>query len=105
MMDYDSLMSENVRALQPSGIRKFFDILDTMKGAISLGIGEPDFTTPWHIREAGVYSLEQGFTKYTSNAGLSRLLHKLRPLKRDIRHRRRLRGDRPVRQGDAEPRR
>ena len=73
MMDYDSLMSENVRALQPSGIRKFFDILDTMKGAISLGIGEPDFTTPWHIREAGVYSLEQGFTKYTSNAGLSRL--------------------------------
>ena len=73
MMDYDSLMSENVRALQPSGIRKFFDILDTMKGAISLGIGEPDFTTPWHIREAGVYSLEQGFTKYTSNAGLTRL--------------------------------
>lgn len=73
MMDYEKLMSRNVRALQPSGIRKFFDILDTMQGAISLGIGEPDFTTPWHIREAGVYSLEQGFTKYTSNAGLIRL--------------------------------
>ncbi len=73
MMDYDKLMSRNVRSLQPSGIRRFFDILDTMKDAISLGIGEPDFVTPWHIREAGVYSLEQGFTKYTSNAGLSRL--------------------------------
>ena len=73
MMDYEKLMSENVRTLQPSGIRKFFDILDTMKDAISLGIGEPDFVTPWHIREAGVYSLEQGFTKYTSNAGLIRL--------------------------------
>ena len=73
MMDYEKLMSEKVRTLQPSGIRKFFDILDTMKGAISLGIGEPDFVTPWHIREAGVYSLEQGFTKYTSNAGLIRL--------------------------------
>ena len=73
MMDYEKLMSENVRSLQPSGIRKFFDILDNMKDAISLGIGEPDFVTPWHIREAGVYSLEQGFTKYTSNAGLIRL--------------------------------
>ncbi len=73
MMDYESLMSENVRTLKPSGIRRFFDILDTMQGAISLGIGEPDFVTPWHIREAGVYSLEQGYTKYTSNAGLIRL--------------------------------
>lgn len=73
MMDYDRIMSRNVKTLQPSGIRKFFDILDTMKDAISLGIGEPDFVTPWHIREAGVYSLEQGFTKYTSNAGLIRL--------------------------------
>lgn len=73
MMDYGKLLSKNVRSLQPSGIRKFFDILDTMKDAISLGIGEPDFVTPWHIREAGVYSLEQGHTKYTSNAGLSRL--------------------------------
>ena len=73
MMDYEKLMSRNVLELQPSGIRKFFDILDTMKDAVSLGIGEPDFTTPWHIREAGIYSLEQGHTKYTSNAGLVRL--------------------------------
>ena len=73
MMDYDKIMSENVKTLKPSGIRKFFDILDNMTDAISLGIGEPDFVTPWHIREAGVYSLEQGYTKYTSNAGLSRL--------------------------------
>ncbi len=73
MMDYEKILSKNVRSLQPSGIRKFFDILDTMKDAISLGIGEPDFVTPWHIREAGIYSLEQGFTKYTSNAGLIRL--------------------------------
>ncbi len=73
MMDYERIMSRRVKSLQPSGIRKFFDILDTMQGAISLGIGEPDFVTPWHIREAGVYSLEQGYTKYTSNAGLSRL--------------------------------
>ncbi len=73
MMDYDNIMSKNVKTLKPSGIRKFFDILDNMTDAISLGIGEPDFVTPWHIREAGVYSLEQGYTKYTSNAGLSRL--------------------------------
>ena len=73
MMDYEKILSKNVQSLQPSGIRKFFDILDTMKDAISLGIGEPDFVTPWHIREAGIYSLEQGFTKYTSNAGLIRL--------------------------------
>lgn len=73
MMDYNSLMSERVLSLQPSGIRKFFDILETMPEAISLGIGEPDFQTPWHIRDAGIYSLEKGFTKYTSNAGLSDL--------------------------------
>ncbi len=73
MMDYESILSQRVQSLQPSGIRRFFDILDTMQDAISLGIGEPDFVTPWHIREAGVYSLEQGHTKYTSNAGLIRL--------------------------------
>ncbi len=73
MMDYEKLMSRRVQGLAPSGIRRFFDILDTMTDAISLGIGEPDFVTPWHIREAGVYSLEQGFTKYTANAGMTRL--------------------------------
>lgn len=73
MMDYNKVLSKSARALQPSGIRKFFDILEDMQDAISLGIGEPDFVTPWHIREAGIYSLEQGYTKYTSNAGMMRL--------------------------------
>lgn len=59
--------------IQPSGIRKFFDIVNEMEGAISLGVGEPDFDTPWHIREEGIYSLEQGRTIYTSNAGLTQL--------------------------------
>jgi aminotransferase len=72
-MDYQSLLSGNVKSLKPSGIRKFFDILEEMDDAISLGIGEPDFVTPWHIRDAGIYSLEKGFTKYTGNAGLTRL--------------------------------
>ncbi|MDR0861451.1 MAG: aminotransferase class I/II-fold pyridoxal phosphate-dependent enzyme [Oscillospiraceae bacterium] len=73
MIDYDSVLSDNVKSLAPSGIRKFFDILEEMDDAISLGIGEPDFVTPWHIRDAGIFSLEKGFTKYTGNAGLSRL--------------------------------
>lgn len=73
MMNYDSVLSENAKALKPSGIRKFFDLLENMENAISLGVGEPDFVTPWHIRDAGVYSLEKGFTKYTGNAGLLRL--------------------------------
>ena len=73
MMDYQNLLSGNVKGLKPSGIRKFFDILEEMDDAISLGIGEPDFVTPWHIRDAGIFSLEKGFTKYTGNAGLTRL--------------------------------
>ena len=59
--------------MQPSGIRAFFDLVLGMKEVISLGVGEPDFTTPWQIREAGIYSLEQGFTSYTSNKGLYKL--------------------------------
>lgn len=70
MMDHVRLLNPNALALQPSGIRKFFDILDTMDDVISLTVGEPDFVTPWTIREAGIYSLEQGRTHYTSNAGL-----------------------------------
>ena len=66
-------LNEKVRAIQPSGIRKFFDIVSEMKDAISLGVGEPDFETPWHIREEGIYSLEKGRTVYTSNAGLAEL--------------------------------
>ncbi|MDR0380929.1 MAG: aminotransferase class I/II-fold pyridoxal phosphate-dependent enzyme [Oscillospiraceae bacterium] len=66
-------MGDRALALKPSGIRKFFDILESMPEAISLGIGEPDFVTPWPVRDMGIYSLEKGFTKYTPNAGLSEL--------------------------------
>lgn len=66
-------LAEQVVAIKPSGIRKFFDIVSEMKDAISLGVGEPDFDTPWHIRDEGIYSLEKGHTKYTSNAGLKAL--------------------------------
>ncbi|MBQ9814480.1 MAG: aminotransferase class I/II-fold pyridoxal phosphate-dependent enzyme [Lachnospiraceae bacterium] len=66
-------ISKVARDMQPSGIRKFFDIVAEMPDAISLGVGEPDFDTPWHIREAGIYSLEKGRTFYTSNAGLMEL--------------------------------
>ena len=72
-MNYDHILNERIRSLKPSGIRKFFDILEEMTDAISLGIGEPDFVTPWHIRDAGIYSLERGHTKYTSNAGMLQL--------------------------------
>lgn len=63
-------IASHVRVMPPSGIRDFFDIVSTMKDVISLGIGEPDFTTPWHIREAAIFSLERGVTSYTSNLGL-----------------------------------
>lgn len=66
-------LSDKIVTIPPSGIRKFFDIVSEMKDAISLGVGEPDFDTPWHIREEGIYSLEKGRTFYTSNAGLREL--------------------------------
>ena len=66
-------ISKVVEKMQPSGIRAFFDLVLGMKEVISLGVGEPDFVTPWQIREAGIYSLEQGFTSYTSNKGLYKL--------------------------------
>ncbi len=72
-MNYDQIISQKLQNIKPSGIRKFFDILEEMTDAISLGIGEPDFVTPWHIRDAGIYSLERGHTKYTSNAGMLEL--------------------------------
>lgn len=68
-----NFLSEKVTSLKPSGIRKFFDIVSEMKDAISLGVGEPDFDTPWHIRDEGIYALEKGRTFYTSNAGLKDL--------------------------------
>ncbi len=73
MINLDNLVSPVVDMLPPSGIRKFFDAAAEMKDAISLGVGEPDFTTPWAIREAGIYSLEKGQTHYTANAGLIEL--------------------------------
>ena len=66
-------LSNKVVAIKPSGIRKFFDIVSEMKDAISLGVGEPDFDTPWHVRDEGIYSLEKGRTFYTSNSGLKEL--------------------------------
>ena len=66
-------LSDTIVQIKPSGIRKFFDIVSEMKDAISLGVGEPDFETPWHIRDEGIYSLEKGRTFYTSNSGLKEL--------------------------------
>ena len=66
-------LSETVEGLKPSGIRKFFDLVSEMRDAISLGVGEPDFDTPWHIRDEGIYALERGKTFYTSNTGLKEL--------------------------------
>ena len=69
MIDYEKMLSKTVCEIKPSGIRKFFDLMSEMKDVISLTIGEPDFITPWHIREAAIESLEKGKTYYTSNAG------------------------------------
>ena len=66
-------VSKTVKAIKPSGIRKFFDIAKTIEGCISLGVGEPDFPTPWHITEEGIYALEKGYTFYTANQGLLEL--------------------------------
>lgn len=68
-----SFVNKNLGDLPPSGIRKFFDLACGMKGVISLGVGEPDFVTPWHIREASLYSLEKGYTNYTANCGMEEL--------------------------------
>lgn len=73
MMDYSKVINPTVAEIKPSGIRKFFDIAATMDGVISLGVGEPDFRTPWQIRKAGINSLEKGRTKYTSNWGIAQL--------------------------------
>ena len=70
MMDYSKVLNKSVCEIKPSGIRKFFDIAEQMQDVISLGVGEPDFPTPWHIRSEGIRSLEKGKTRYTSNHGL-----------------------------------
>lgn len=73
MIDYGKLLNKTVTDIKPSGIRKFFDIAATMENVISLGVGEPDFQTPWQIRKAGIESLQSGKTKYSSNSGLIKL--------------------------------
>jgi aminotransferase len=73
MSSMQRYIAEVVKSIPPSGIRKFFDLASQMEGIISLGVGEPDFVTPWHIREACMYSLEKGYTMYTSNQGLPEL--------------------------------
>ena len=113
-MNYDEILCRRIQEVKPSGIRRFFDILEEMKDAISLGVGEPDFVTPWHIRDAGIYSLEKGFTKYTSNAGMAELRRglpepPLRPAIRlrpsDCGHSGRQRGHRPGPAVHPQPRR
>ena len=73
MMDYDNLLSKKAVEMKPSGIRKFFDIAQNVEGVISLGVGEPDFKTPWKIRQTAIDTLEKGKTVYTANAGLMEL--------------------------------
>ncbi len=73
MMDYDRILSDKCKKIKPSGIRKFFDIANSMEGVISLGVGEPDFATPWTIRSKAITTLQQGKTVYTANAGLLEL--------------------------------
>ena len=72
-MNYDELLAPAAKAMRPSGIRRFFDLAAEMPHCISLGVGEPDFKTPWSVRDAGIRSLELGRTKYTANAGLKEL--------------------------------
>ncbi|MPQ44539.1 aminotransferase class I/II-fold pyridoxal phosphate-dependent enzyme [Clostridium tarantellae] len=72
-MILENMILDNVRNMPPSGIRKYFDMVNEMEDVISLGVGEPDFVTPWNVREAGIYSLEQGHTHYSSNAGFIEL--------------------------------
>lgn len=73
MMSYEQLLNQNLLHIKPSGIRKFFDLAASMEGVISLGVGEPDFLTPWHVRQTAVNSLDAGKTRYTANAGLKEL--------------------------------
>lgn len=73
MIDYNDFISDKASGIKPSGIRKFFDVVTTMKDAISLGVGEPDFQTPWSIRESAISSIKKGYTQYTSNTGMPSL--------------------------------
>lgn len=77
MIDYDKFLNKNLVDVKPSGIRKFFAIAEEMDNVISLGVGEPDFKTPWHIRQVGIDQLQRGATRYTANAGLIELRHEI----------------------------
>ena len=77
MIDYSGLLNNKIQNLKPSGIRKFFDIANEMEHVISLSIGEPDFQTPWHIRDEGIRSLEKGRTWYSPNRGFADLLEQI----------------------------
>lgn len=72
VIDYQQFMNDRIQKVKPSGIRRFFDIANEMDHVISLSIGEPDFSTPWHVRQAGIESLEKGRTWYTPNRGFAR---------------------------------
>lgn len=85
-MNYDKVVCRRVADVPPSGIRKFFDIVSEMKDAISLGVGEPDFTTPWRYSEAAIYSLKKGATHYSSNWGLAELRKLIAQYERDRFH-------------------
>lgn len=76
-MNYERILADNAKQLKPSGIRKFFDVAATIPGAISLGVGEPDFPTPWSVRDAAIKSIQKGITQYTSNGGLPELRKKI----------------------------
>ena len=78
-----SCISQRANQISPSGIRKFFDLLASMEGVISLGVGEPDYTTPWHIRESAIESVKKGYTMYTSNLGMPELRQELSRYLRD----------------------
>ena len=82
--DWQKRLSPAVNAIAPSGIRKFFDIAAQMDDVISLGVGEPDFVTPWSIRESCVYGLEQGYTSYTANRGLPELRNEIAQHYQDV---------------------
>lgn len=77
MINYKEILSKKVSDIKPSGIRKYFDIANSMKDVISLGVGEPDFRTPWQIRSAGIRALESGRTRYTANRGLDGLRNEI----------------------------
>lgn len=76
-MNYDKLLSDKIKQIQPSGIRRFFDIVNEIEDAISLGVGEPDFITPWSVRNSAIKSIQKGYTQYTSNSGLLELRQKI----------------------------